>query len=203
MHHLGILRFVSSTMFRTTERSKAGRSAFFALNTVGSRFGCLYPVTSYKLYSTSSIPIMVYGSELWSITNTELNILEHAHHKILRTIQGLPIRCPAAALQSLIGSRSISSYISQRQLAFTNSIINMQASDLPKWLLETRVGNPRAKRITVTWKNLLDELCLPSIKQLLSTSGHKEIWKRSVKRLLNIQAYITMHARSMRELSTR
>ena len=190
-------------MFRTTERSKAGRSAFFALNTVGSRFGCLYPVTSYKLYSTSSIPIMVYGSELWSITNTELNILEHAHHKILRTIQGLPIRCPAAALQSLIGSRSISSYISQRQLAFTNSIINMQASDLPKWLLETRVGNPRAKRITVTWKNLLDELCLPSIKQLLSTSGHKEIWKRSVKRLLNIQAYITMHARSMRELSTR
>ena len=193
VHHLGILRSVSfSTLSRTTERSTAGRSAFFALNAVGSRFGCLHPVTSYKLYSTLSIPIMLYGSELWSLTSTELNILERTHRKILPTIQGLPIRCPAAALQSLIGSRSILSYMSQRQLAFINSIINMQASDLPKQLLEARVANPRAKGITVTWGNLLDELCLPSIKQLLSTPRNKETWKRSIKRLLNIRAYITM-----------
>ena len=137
-------------------------------------------------------PIMLYGSELWSLTNTELNILERTHRKILRTIQGLPISCPAAALQSLIGSRSISSYISQRQLAFIYSIINMQASDLPKQLLEASVGNPRANGITVTWGNLLDELCLPSIKQLLSTSCNKETWKRSTKQFLNIRAYIAM-----------
>ena len=118
-------------------------------------------------------------------------ILLPLYLKILRTIQGLPIRCPAAALQSLIGSHSISSYISQHQLAFINSIINMEASDLPKQLLEVRVVNPRAKGITVTWGNLLDELCLPSIKQLLSTPRSKETWKRSVKRLLNIRAYIT------------
>ena len=181
----------SFTMSRTTEWSTAGRSAFFALNAVGSRFGCLHPITSYKLYLTLSIPIMLYGSELWSLTSTELNILERTHLKILRTIQGLPIRCPAAALQSLIGSHSISSYISQRQLAFINSIINMEASDLPKQLLEARIVNPRAKGITVTWGNLLDELCLSSIKQLLSLSCNKGAWKRSVKRLLNIRAYIT------------
>ena len=79
---------------------------------------------------------MLYGSELCSFTNTELNVLERTYCKILRTIQGLPIRCPTAALQSLIGSRSISSYISQRQMAFINSIVNMEASDLPKQLLE-------------------------------------------------------------------
>ena len=192
VHHLGIRRSVYySTLSRTTERSTAGRSAFFALNAVGSRFGCLHPITSYNLYSTLSIPIMLYGYELWSLTGTELNILERTHRKILRTIQGLPIRCPAAALQSLISSRSISSYISQQQLAFINSIINLEASDLPKQLLEARVVNPRAQGITVTWGNLLDELCLPSIKQLLSTPRSKGTWKRSVKRLLNIRAYIT------------
>ena len=68
----------------------------------------------------------------------------------------------------------------------------MQASDLPKQLLEARVGNPRAKGITVTWDNLLDELCLPSIKQLLSTPRNKETWKQSIKRLLSIRAYISM-----------
>ena len=66
----------------------------------------------------------------------------------------------------------------------------MEASDLPKQLLEARVVNPRARGITVTWGNLLDELCLPSIKQLLSTPHNKEAWKRLVKQL-NIQAYIT------------
>ena len=52
-HHLGILRSVHySTLAHTSERCAAGRSAFFALNAVGSRFGCLHPVTSYRLYST-------------------------------------------------------------------------------------------------------------------------------------------------------
>ena len=57
--------------------------------------------------STLCLLIMLYGSELWSLTNTELNIFERTHRKILRTIQGLPTRCPTTALQSLIGSRSI------------------------------------------------------------------------------------------------
>ena len=60
------------------------------------------------------------------------------------------------------------------------------ASDLPKQLLEARVVDPGAKGIIVTWGNLLDELSLPSIKQLFSTPRNKETWKRSVKWLLNI-----------------
>ena len=173
----GILRSVSlSTIFRTTERSTVGKSAFFALNTVGSRFGCLHPITSYGVYSTLCLPIMLYGSELWSLSNTELNILECTHRKILCTIQGLPTRCPTTALQSLIDSRSISSFISQRQLAFINSIINMQPGDLPKPILEVRIANPIAKGNTATWKNLADRLCLPSIQQLFKTPLNKESW---------------------------
>ena len=82
-----------------SERCTAGRSSFFALNAVGSRFGCLHPITSHKLYSSLCLPILLYGSELWTLTKTELNLLERTHRKILRTIQGLP-------LTSLMGSRS-------------------------------------------------------------------------------------------------
>ena len=58
-HHLGILRSVSPQ--RTSERCSAGRSAFFGLNAIGSRFGCLHPVTILRLYKTYSLPVLLYG----------------------------------------------------------------------------------------------------------------------------------------------
>ena len=107
--------------------------------TVGSRFGCLHPVTSYRLYSTLSLPIVLYGCELWTLSKTESLMLEHVHRKILRTIQGLPIRCPSIALTSLLGSRDISSFISQQQLTFINSITSMSSTDLPRLILQQRL----------------------------------------------------------------
>ena len=91
-HHLGILRTVfNSTIHRTNERATAGRSTFYALNTVGSRFGRLHPLTSLKFYQALCLPLLLYGSELWTLTKTELLFLERVHRRILRTIQGLPI----------------------------------------------------------------------------------------------------------------
>ena len=85
--HLGILRTVHTTsLHRTVERCTAGRSAFYALNSVGSRFECLHPLTSLKLYTSFCIPILLYGCELWSLTATELSMLERVHRKILITI---------------------------------------------------------------------------------------------------------------------
>ena len=99
--HLGILRTVgNSTVVRTGERATSARSAFFALNSVGTRFGCLHPLTSLRLYRSLCLPIMLYGSELWFLTKTELLFLERVHRKILRTIQGLPIRCSSSSLTS-------------------------------------------------------------------------------------------------------
>ena len=132
-HHLGVLRSVSpSSAVRTSERCAAGRSAFFALNGVGTCFGCLHPITLFRLYQALCLPITLYGAELWSITKTELLMLERSHSKILWTIQGLPTRCPLTALRNLLGSRSIASYIDQRQVAFVNSIATMSPATLPR-----------------------------------------------------------------------
>ena len=83
--HLGILRSVHGSMARTNLQLSKGCSSFFALNRYGSRFGCLHPIIALKLYSTFSLPRLLYGAELWDLTKTELNMFEHLHRKMLRT----------------------------------------------------------------------------------------------------------------------
>ena len=145
-HHLGILRTVfTSTIHRTSERCTAARSSFFALNSIGSRFGCLHPLTSYRLYQTLCIPILLYGAEIWTLSKAELNMLERVHRNILRTIQGLPTRCHSTSLNHMLGSNNIESMIFQRKLNFVNSIISLDNNSLPKKLLIKRTQDPLAK----------------------------------------------------------
>ena len=105
---LGILRTVDhSNVKRVSKRCLSGRSAFFVVNAVGARFGCLHPSTSHKLYKSLSLPILLYGSELLPYTKSNLIMLSRVHRKIIRTMQGLPTRCPSIASNSLIGSLDI------------------------------------------------------------------------------------------------
>ena len=146
-HHLGILCTVfTSTIHRTSERCTAARSSFFALNSIGSRFGCLHPLTSYRLYQTLCIPILLYGTEIWTLSKVELNMLERVHRNILRTIQGLPTRCRSTFLSCMLGSNNIESMSFQRKLNFVNSIITLDNNSLPKSFL--------SKRLRIHWQRV-------------------------------------------------
>ena len=119
-------------------------------------------------------------------------MLERVHRKILRTIQGLPTRCPSVALTSLLSSRDTSSFISQQQLTFINSITSMSPTDLPRLILVQRLTSQSLSGIIPWWQQLLDNLHLPSLEQLISTPRGKASWKNSSKRLLNISHYIAL-----------
>ena len=142
----GFLRMVSlSTISRTTERCTAGRSAFSALNSVGLRFGCFHPVTSRRLYSTLCLPIVLHGSELWSLSNTKLNILECINREILAMHHPRPFK------QMLNNSPPEPNWLQFHLILHhpkavdLHKIINMQSSDLPKQILEVRITNPKCK----------------------------------------------------------
>ena len=82
-HHLGILRTVfNSTVHNTNERCSAGRSVFYALNAVGSRFGSLHPTTSLRLYQNLCLPILLYGAEISLLSKTEVTMIERTQKNI-------------------------------------------------------------------------------------------------------------------------
>ena len=190
--HLGILHSVSfSTVARTVERCSDGRSAFFALNAIGSRFGCLHPLTSYHLYCSLCIPILLYGCELWSLTKAEVVILEHVHRKILRTIQGLPTRRSTSAVLLLLGSTCMYSKVHQRQLTFIHSFSAMANDALPKLIFSARMSSDAKKGSIPVWSELLYSLDLPGLSQLLDSPWSRSSWKKHVKCLLNTNALLS------------
>ena len=104
-------------------------------------------------------------------------MMSRVYRKILRTIQGLPTRCPNSAL----GSLDVPSMVLQRQICFANSLAAMSSSDFPRQVLECRLSLPNCTVIPV-WENSLLDLKLPSLHCLLSKSRGKPAWKRSIKR---------------------
>ena len=186
-HHLGILRSVtSSSLPRISEHCSSCRSAFFSLNIIGPRAGCLHPLTSLRLYKAFCIPILLYGCELWSPTQTELILLERTHRKILRTTSGMPIRCKSIALQQSLGTINIQNMIRQRQLTFIQTFARLPQNSLPRQILDSRISSASSQRSVIsTWRSLSESLHLPSIQTILNGHLSKAQWKNQVKRTIH------------------
>ena len=149
----------TSTIHRTSEKCTAA-SSFFALNSISSRLGCLHPMTSYWLYQTLCIPILLYGAEIWTLSKVEYSMSEQAHRNILHIIQGLPTSCHSSFLNYMLGSNNIELMIFQRELNTVNSIISLNNNSLPKKLHIKRTQDPLAK---VIYKpRLTISICLAS-----------------------------------------
>ena len=127
---------------------------------------------------------MLYGCELWSVTKTEISILERVHHEILLTMQGLPTQCCTSAVHSLSGATCIYDVIQQRQLTFVNSFSAMASDALPRMIFSARVQSTANKGSIPVWSTLLQSLDLPDLSQLMDSPWSRQSWKKFVKCLL-------------------
>ena len=189
--HLGILRTVEhSSNTRTNDRASAGRSAFFALNSVGARSGSLHPLTSARLYKALCIPIMLYGAELWTLTKTERLFLERVHRKILRTILGLPVRCSSTVLTILLGMQDIETLTKKCMLSFIVATANLLQESLPRRVLAARANSSPSKGVVKAYEDLLAALNLPSLGQILTNPPKPAGWKSYLAKNLAISSYL-------------
>ncbi len=117
-------------------------------------------------------------------------MLERVHRKILRTIQGLPTRCPSTALNCLLGTIPINKAIVSRKLNFVFSILSLNPSSLARTVLLKRLGDHGQSSIIHSWALTLEEYALPSIPDLvIALPCSKLSWKNSIKLILAANEY--------------
>ena len=127
------------------------------------------------------IPILTYGCELSRLTKTELQIFERLHRKILRSIQGLPTRCPSTALLALVGMQPVEDIIKQRKLSFILSTVTHPTDSLARRVFEARARSECSSSIVADFETVLSDLNLPKLSHLLVAQPRAPLWKRHVK----------------------
>ena len=194
-----------STVARTILQTSRGRSSFFALNRFGSRFGCIHPLTALRLYQAISLPHMLYGAPLSNISNTEMEMRERVHRKILRTIQGLPIRCPKVGVLWMADTRKTLKTLYCSKLTFLHSILQLPNQAAPRQILLARLSSSSPRSWINTLQCHLDVLNLPDISILAANTPSASIWHRCIDRLIACQAQLnlTEEAESKKDVDPR
>jgi len=106
-------------------------------------------------------------------------MLERAHRKILRTIQGLPVRCPKEGIGTLLGCPTIADLISRKKLSFLLSIVAFPNAALQ--VLQCRLQEPNAKAGISLLEAQMDELNLPSVATLLQNTPPRAAGRGDLK----------------------
>ena len=134
--HLGITISISGSSLNHTLRIIASaRSAFYSLQSAGPRFGCFHPTTALKVFNAVPLAILRYGLEVVFPTNSEVLMLERCQLALLKSIMGLPTRCPNIAVHYLLGTIPMRLQIIRAHLSFLLRILALPDSATAREIL--------------------------------------------------------------------
>ena len=122
--------------------------------------------------------------------------------KILRTIQGLPIRCPKVGVLWMAGAKNIKDIVLKEKLTFLQSILQLPDHAAPKQVLMAHLCSSAPRSSINAMQCHLDALNLPDISTLAANPPSTGIWHRCVNRLISCQAQLNLNeeAESKRDL---
>ena len=187
--HLGITLSVSrSSLYHTLHSISSARSAFFSLQSIGSRFGCLHPSTSLKLYKAMVLPILIFGLEVVFPSASEILMLERCQLSIFRIILGLPVRAPSYAIHYLLGTLPIKLLLLKAHLSFLFRLLSLPDNNIFKRLFLSRFHNSQygfSNHIV----SILNELDFPDVDELTTIFPSKLAWSAFVKCTLYLHFY--------------
>ena len=121
--HVGIPLINQSgvSMDTISDQIGKGRRAFFAVCGLGSTLKLPLVSLYTKLYWTICVPGMMYGCEIMSISDKQVEMFETAHRFVARRIQHLLEKNPSVICLASLGWWTLESYIDKRKLNYVPS----------------------------------------------------------------------------------
>ena len=132
------------------------------------------------------LPRLLYGIEVLSLTQGQLDLLSRYHIQTLRNIQSLPQRTASAAVYMLLGALPLEAELHKRRLSLLNSVITSDNECL--WgLIQRQLAC--AFNIQTSFFYIMSDILkmygLPSLTQLVCKEYNKLQWKHIYVKSVN------------------
>ena len=134
--HVGVPLCASVAAERTfcDERVRQHRTFCCMVQGIGSATQGINPITASKLYWAVALPRLLYGCEVWGISDQHISLFQKAHEWAARAFQGLPAHSPALAATGMLGWLSIEAIIDLRRLSYVYELITFKHDSLVRQL---------------------------------------------------------------------
>jgi len=142
--------------------------------------------TLFQLYETCWLKAILYNSETWQLSKTNLQQLTQLQLNTLRRILKIPRSTPKVAIYGETGILPIEYEMHKRQLSYYHTLLN--ADKIAALVLQKQIQHPNAR----SWAALIDSL-LEKYNLTYDTftirKFTKQKWKGIVKKAINRDFY--------------
>lgn len=147
-----------------------------------------------KIYKTIIRPIVVYGSEVWTLGIKEQTMLGVWERKILRKIYGGKRsaggweRRTNKEIQELYREPDVVAVVKGQRLRWMGHIMRMSNDRIPKKLLQSNIGGRRRRgRPRTRWREeVVRDLEECRISSWREKTQDRQIWKRTVEQAMGL-----------------
>ena len=148
--HVGVKVCVYNDNDRVNDKIVKGRRTLNACAGIGIRRNGLTMLTCNIIFWAIIVPIITFGSEIWSLSDHDCENLQKFQVFSGRRIQRFPPRSPTCSSYFGLGWTRITTYIMIKKLLFVMSILRLDDNSLIKKVFINRVHafiNDRARGI--------------------------------------------------------
>ena len=137
--------------FDVISRLNHGSNAFGALKSSIFANSRISPKVKAAVYESLILPIVLYGSETWCLTEKLFDLLRLFHSRCIRAMCRVNLlhvrkhRISTECLLERLNLKSIDCYVTRRQLAWAGHVVRMSFDRLPRKMMSCWVVSKRPK----------------------------------------------------------
>ena len=166
------------------EAIKKARRAFFAYGAMGAFLGDLNPLSGKTIYDTCVVPVLLFGSENWILTDSQLDHLEAFQGEIGRRILKLSKSHSTLATRVALKWPSVAARILTRKLNLLSKVSSEGESIGCRMYSSLAAVDPLSLRLIQECQSLENKLDCRGVTDLVLEADNNSQGLRGIKKLI-------------------